>query len=47
MLASVQGCYVGETALISGCFPLDPFYKELEEAQILKKIKAGQSDTDR
>jgi len=27
--------------LVSGCFPLDPFYKEREEAQTLKRIKAG------
>ena len=28
--------------LVSGCFPLDPFYKEREEAQVLKQLKAGQ-----
>jgi NADPH2 dehydrogenase len=28
--------------MISGCFPLDPFYKEMDEAQTLKRIKAGE-----
>ena len=27
--------------MVSGCFPLDPFYKKSPEAGILKKIKAG------
>ncbi len=27
--------------MVSGCFPLDPFYKNSPEAGILKKIKAG------
>ncbi len=26
--------------MISGCFPLDPFYKDMDEAAALKKIKA-------
>ncbi|MCA9201283.1 MAG: hypothetical protein KDA87_27265, partial [Planctomycetales bacterium] len=25
--------------IVSGCFPLDPFYKEMDEAQTLKEIK--------
>ena len=29
--------------MVSGCFPLDPFYKDLEEAGKLKDIKAGRS----
>lgn len=28
--------------MISGCFPLDPFYKAREEAKVVKKIRAGQ-----
>ncbi|MBM3279946.1 MAG: NADH:flavin oxidoreductase [Candidatus Handelsmanbacteria bacterium] len=28
--------------MVSGCFPLDPFYKGREEAEVLKKIKAGE-----
>lgn len=27
--------------LVSGCFPLDPFYKEREEARVLKELKSG------
>ena len=27
--------------MVSGCFPLDPFYKDLEEAEKLKEIKGG------
>ena len=27
--------------LVSGCYPLDPFYKEMDEASELKRIKAG------
>ena len=27
--------------LISGCYPLDPYYKELPEAKELKRVKAG------
>ncbi|MBV6641101.1 MAG: NADH:flavin oxidoreductase, partial [Cyclobacteriaceae bacterium] len=27
--------------MISGCFPLDPFYKELPEAKELKTIKTS------
>ena len=27
--------------MISGCFPLDPFYKNTEEAERLKQLKAG------
>ena len=27
--------------MISGCFPLDPFYKKTEEAERLKQLKAG------
>ena len=27
--------------MISGCYPLDDFYKELPEADQLKKLKAG------
>ena len=27
--------------MISGCFPLDPFYKNTEEAERLKQIKGG------
>lgn len=27
--------------MVSGCFPLDPFYKDREEAQRLKKLKKG------
>jgi hypothetical protein len=27
--------------MVSGCFPLDPFYKGREEAQRLKKLKKG------
>jgi hypothetical protein len=27
--------------MISGCFPLDSFYKEMDEAATLKRIKAG------
>ena len=27
--------------MVSGCFPLDPFYKDTEEARELKRIKAG------
>ena len=27
--------------MISGCFPLDPFYKKSDEAEQLKKIKAA------
>jgi hypothetical protein len=27
--------------LISGCFPLDPYYKELPQAAELKQIKAA------
>jgi hypothetical protein len=26
--------------MISGCFPLDPYYKDLPEAATLKDIKA-------
>jgi len=26
--------------MISGCYPLDDYYKELPEAQMLKQIKA-------
>jgi 2,4-dienoyl-CoA reductase-like NADH-dependent reductase (Old Yellow Enzyme family) len=29
-------------AIVSGCFPLDPFYKDLPEAAILREIKAAQ-----
>ena len=28
--------------MVSGCFPLDAFYKEREEAQRLKELKAGE-----
>jgi hypothetical protein len=27
--------------LVSGCFPLDPFYRKLPEAAIVKKVKAS------
>jgi 2,4-dienoyl-CoA reductase-like NADH-dependent reductase (Old Yellow Enzyme family) len=27
--------------LVSGCFPLDPFYRKLPEAEIVKKVKAA------
>ena len=27
--------------MISGCFPLDPYYKDLPEAALLKDIKAN------
>jgi 2,4-dienoyl-CoA reductase-like NADH-dependent reductase (Old Yellow Enzyme family) len=27
--------------LVSGCYPLDPYYRGREEAQVLKKIKSG------
>ena len=27
--------------MISGCFPLDSFYKKMDEAATLKRIKAG------
>jgi 2,4-dienoyl-CoA reductase-like NADH-dependent reductase (Old Yellow Enzyme family) len=30
------------SGLISGCYPLDPFYKGLPEAEILKEVKAEQ-----
>jgi hypothetical protein len=30
------------SGLISGCYPLDPFYKGLPEAEILKEFKAEQ-----
>lgn len=30
--------------MVSGCFPLDPFYKDLEEAEKLKEIKSGSKD---
>ncbi|MFT7420030.1 MAG: NADPH2 dehydrogenase, partial [Arcticibacterium sp.] len=26
--------------LISGCFPLDPYYKEMPEAKIVKEIRS-------
>ena len=29
--------------LVSGCYPLDPYYKGLPEAQIVRKVKAGLS----
>ncbi|HTU20662.1 MAG TPA: NADH:flavin oxidoreductase [Gemmataceae bacterium] len=32
--------------LASGCYPLDPFYKELPEAQTLTRIKQKTKDTD-
>jgi hypothetical protein len=28
--------------MISGCYPLDPYYKALPEAQRLKEFKQGQ-----
>lgn len=35
-------CTTGpRNGLISGCYPLDPFYKGLDEAEQLKQIKAG------
>jgi NADPH2 dehydrogenase len=33
--------------LVSGCYPLDPFYKERPEANIIKEIKRGVSTTIR
>ena len=27
--------------LMSGCFPLDPYYRKLPEADVVKKIKAA------
>jgi hypothetical protein len=33
--------------MISGCFPLDSFYKEMDEAETLKRIKAGASGGER
>ena len=35
-------CTTGPRAgLISGCFPLDPFYRERPEAKTVREIKAG------
>ena len=35
-------CTTGpRNGLVSGCYPLDPFYKGLEEAALVKKIKAS------
>ena len=34
-------CTTGpRNGMISGCFPLDPFYRELPEAEQLKRVKA-------
>jgi hypothetical protein len=30
--------------MVSGCYPLDPFYKERDEADAVKKIKAGKDE---
>jgi hypothetical protein len=27
--------------LVSGCFPLDPYYRKLPEAEIVRKVKAS------
>src|SRR5262249_14999088 len=32
--------------IVSGCFPLDPFYKSLPEAERLAEVKRAQSATD-
>jgi len=29
--------------MVSGCFPLDPFYKERPEAEAIKAAKAAKS----
>ena len=35
-------CTTGpRNGMISGCFPLDPYYKDLPESAVVKKIKAG------
>jgi 2,4-dienoyl-CoA reductase-like NADH-dependent reductase (Old Yellow Enzyme family) len=35
-------CTTGpRNGLFSGCFPLDPFYRKLPEAEQIKEIKAG------
>jgi hypothetical protein len=26
---------------VSGCFPLDPFYRKLPEAEVVRKVKAS------
>jgi hypothetical protein len=27
--------------MVSGCFPLDPFYKSRPEAEVIKSLKPG------
>jgi hypothetical protein len=40
-------CTTGpRNGLISGCFPLDPYYKALPEAEVLKSLKQGAGEGD-
>ncbi len=32
--------------LVSGCYPLDPFYKSLAEADLLARLKAGEAEAE-